>query len=237
MCDSIYNPTQKEDVLMLTVEELTRDKKLYIFDFDGVIADTRFDIASSVQKTQEHFGAEILSVEEIISNVGFGAKYLMERTVCNSCDASLDEVFDWYCQCFYENCVVETKLYLGFRDLLILLREQGHSMCVVTNKPLRVSERSLELLGVREFFDVVMCPENTPKMKPAPDGLLISMFMTGFLPENTVMVGDSASDIEAGKAAGVRTCGVLYGIGNREKLLAAGADIYVDSASKIYGVI
>lgn len=221
---------------MQTVEELTKNKKLYIFDFDGVIADTRLDIAFSVQKTQEHFGATILSVEEIIANVGFGAKYLMERTVCNSCDASLDDAFDWYCECFYENCVVETKLYPGFKKLLEMLREEGHSMCVVTNKPMRVSERSLELLGVREFFDVVMCPENTPKMKPAPDGLLISMFMTGFLPENTVMVGDSASDVEAGKAAGVKTCGVLYGIGNREKLLSAGADIYVNSPAEIFGI-
>lgn len=221
---------------MKTVEELTKDKKLYIFDFDGVIADTGNDIAACVQKTQAHFGASVLSVEEIISNVGFGAKYLIERTVCNSCDAPIDEAVSWYADCFYENCVVKTELYGGFRELLETLRSQGNSMCVVTNKPLRVSERSLELLGIREFFDVVMCPENTPKMKPAPDGLLISMFMTGFLPENTVMVGDSASDIEAGKAAGVKTCGVLYGIGNKEKLLAAGADIYVNTPVEILNV-
>lgn len=221
---------------MKTVEELTKDKKLYIFDFDGVIADTGNDIAACVQKTQAYFGAEILSREEIISNVGFGAKHLIEKTVCNSCNAELDEAVSWYAECFYENCVVETVLYDGFRELLETLREQGHSMCVVTNKPLRVSERSLELLGIREFFDVVMCPENTPKMKPAPDGLLISMFMTGFLPENTVMVGDSASDIEAGKAAGVKTCGVLYGIGNKEKLLSADADIYVNVPAEILNV-
>ncbi|MBE7065886.1 MAG: HAD family hydrolase [Ruminococcaceae bacterium] len=221
---------------MKTVEELTKDKKLYIFDFDGVIADTGNDIAACVQKTQAHFGAEILSKDEIILNVGLGAKHLIEKTVCNSCDVTLDEAVSWYADCFYENCVVETVIYDGFKYLLETLREQGHSMCVVTNKPLRVSERSLELLGIREFFDVVMCPENTPKMKPAPDGLLISMFMTGFLPENTVMVGDSASDIEAGKAAGVKTCGVLYGIGNTEKLLAADADVYVNSPAEILSV-
>ena len=221
---------------MKTVEELTKDKKLYIFDFDGVIADTGNDIAACVQKTQAYFGVELLSVDEIISNVGFGAKYLIERTVCNSCNASIDEAVSWYADCFYENCVVKTELYDGFRELLETLRSQGHSMCVATNKPLKVSERSLEVLGIREFFDVVMCPENTPKMKPAPDALLISMFMTGFLPENTVMVGDSASDIEAGKAAGVKTCGVLYGIGNKEKLLAADADIYVNTPVEILNV-
>ena len=50
------------------------------------------------------------------------------------------------------------------------------------------------------------------------------------------MVGDSASDIEAGKAAGVKTCGVLYGIGNKEKLLSAGADIYVNTPVEILNV-
>ena len=50
------------------------------------------------------------------------------------------------------------------------------------------------------------------------------------------MVGDSASDIEAGKAAGVKTCGVLYGIGNKEKLLAAEADMYVNTPAEILNV-
>ena len=49
---------------MKTVEELTKDKKLYIFDFDGVIADTGNDIAACVQKTQAYFGVELLSVDE-----------------------------------------------------------------------------------------------------------------------------------------------------------------------------
>ncbi|MBQ8827696.1 MAG: HAD family hydrolase [Clostridia bacterium] len=218
-------------------ESLAADKKLYIFDFDGVIADTSDDIASAVKRTQEIFGAPVMEKQEIISNVGFGAKYLMEHTVSCFCQADIDEITAKYCDIFYENCVVETKLYSGFKDLLVCLSEAGHTMCVVTNKPQRVAERSLELLGVREFFDVVMCPENTPKPKPAPDGILFCMFLTGISPENTVMVGDSASDIEAGKAANVRTCGVCYGMGDKVKLLAAGADVYVSSAMEIKNVL
>lgn len=209
------------------------EKQLFIFDFDGVIADTSADISSAVQKTQEHFGAPVLSSAEIISNVGYGAKYLMEHTVCGFCDADTEEIAEWYSNCFFENCANSTELYPGFKDLLIKLREKGCTMCVVTNKPQKVAQRSLELLGIREFFDAVMCPENTPKPKPAPDGILFCMFLTGISPENTVMVGDSAADIEAGKAAGVATCGICYGLGNVEKLLAADADMYFDYAAEI----
>ncbi len=208
-------------------------QKLYVFDFDGVIADTAADIAAAVQKAQVHFGAPVLSQSEIISNVGFGARHLVEQTVCPHSKADTDEIVEWYSNCFYENCANETELYPGFKELLVALRENGDAMCVVTNKPQRVAERSLELLGVREFFDVVMCPENTPKPKPAPDGILFCMFLTGIAPENTVMIGDSAPDVEAGKAAGVATCGVKYGIGDRDKLLAAGADFYVESVKEL----
>lgn len=70
-------------------------------------------------------------------------------------------------------------------------------------------------------------------MKPDPEGLKLCMEKYGAKPSETLMVGDSYSDIRAGRAANTYTCGVLYGIGDLDKLIAEKADLYVNDLNEI----
>ena len=70
-------------------------------------------------------------------------------------------------------------------------------------------------------------------MKPDPEGLIMCLEAMGASAENSIMVGDSFTDIQAGKAAGMHTCAILYGYGDKDKLKAENADYSASATSEI----
>ena len=194
--------------------------RLIVFDFDGVIADSGADIAAGIRATQRHFGQKMWSRKEIISHVGHGSKRLVEDIFIYLDKEKLPEALSWYNNYYREHTTVYTKLYPGVREFLEMLRDYNIAACVVTNKPEFLADKILRELGIRELFTLVIGPESLKNMKPDPEGIEYCMKYTKAKADETVMVGDSDSDIQAGKNAGVHTCGVLYGIGNKERLLA-----------------
>jgi phosphoglycolate phosphatase len=212
-------------------------KKLYIFDFDGVIADTGDDIAAAVKAAQRHFKAcKVRGKKNILSFVGYGAEYLIKHTVTGENEvtsAKLQEVVNLYKEYYYEHCADKSKLYSGVEELLKALRAKGAFVCMFTNKPKRVTERSLKIFGIYDLFDHIFCPEDLGERKPSPEGIIKCMEACGVSAEDTLMIGDSAADIVAAKAAGVSSCGVLLGLGDREKMQAEGPDFTVYFASEV----
>jgi phosphoglycolate phosphatase len=97
----------------------------------------------------------------------------------------------------------------------------------VTNKPETFSRRILDGLGIGDRFCAVFGGDSVEKRKPEPEALLKAMSQCGAASSETAMVGDSAVDIQAGKAAGVTTCGVLGGFRPREELEAADCDVII----------
>jgi len=206
-------------------------RRLFVFDFDGVIADTGADIASAVMATQGHFGCNAsMSEAKILTHVGYGAMHLLENTVMpfvSASSISKEEICSWYKQYYFEHCVEKTTLYEGVAETLERIALRGDSICMFTNKPSAVAHRSLTLLGVADRFEKVFCPEELRERKPSPEGILRCMEYAGISADKTVMIGDSAADIVAAKAAGVRSCGVLFGIGDQEKMLGEKPDVTV----------
>ena len=204
----------------------TEDIKLCVLDFDGVIANTGVDISEGIRATQRHFGQKMMSRKEIISHVGHGSKRLVEDTLTKLDRDKLPEALTWYNNYYMEHTTVHTKLYPGVRDFLEFLRDKGITACVVTNKPEFLADKILRELGIREFFTLVLGPESVRNMKPDPEGINYCMKYAKASANETVMIGDAYSDIQAGRNAGVHTCGVLYGLGDREKLKAEKPEVY-----------
>lgn len=227
-----------------------------LFDFDGVVADTLPDIAAAVNATLRHFGRKTLEQEKIACFVGNGAKKLLERAFSaapladetkavaeTSSNTVSDDIFEWYKSYYHEHCKEKTQLYPSFQGLLELLEICGIHMATVTNKPLSITNTLIEKLGIQGFFNAVICPELVQNMKPHPEGLLLALkkindqrTATGkpvILPENVLMVGDSATDIQAGKAAGMKTCAITGGYGNTGLLLAEEPDMTLVIASEL----
>lgn len=214
-----------------------RKIKSVIFDFDGVVADTGRDIAASVQETQKYYGQPVYDYDTIMSFVGHGAKYLIDNTLPALSEEALSAALSWYKAYYEAHPCDRTCLYEGFEELMRTLHERGVSMSIVSNKPEAITKIIVEKLGVAKYFTRVIGPESVTRMKPDPEGLFMCLDAMGAGPEEAVMVGDSYTDIQAGKAAGMHTCAVLYGYGNKEKLKAQNADFSVHASTEMLDIL
>ena len=88
-------------------------------------------------------------------------------------------------------------------------------------------------MGVESCFSLVIGADNVIKAKPDPEPVLKVLSAFGISADETLVVGDMGVDIQMGKAAGAKTCGVTWGNGSREDLMAAGADFIIDSMSEL----
>lgn len=228
--------------------------KAVFFDCDGVVIDSGTDIVLSVNATLEHFGYKPISEKVLISYVGDGVKNLLIRSFSNAMglastdDFSMDEkqfaeICSWYSDYYNRHAVVKTVLYPGFLDLLKTLKQKNIPAGIVTNKPSDILLTILKQLEIQQYFAATIGGDQVKKLKPAPEGLQLALEIINkgaasqkILASECLMVGDSATDIIAGRSFGAKTCGVRIGLGNREKLEAEKPDFLVDYASELLKV-
>jgi phosphoglycolate phosphatase len=207
-----------------------RPSRLFLFDLDGTLIDSRDDIASSLNLALTRAGLRRLPASRIAGFVGNGVRSLVERSL----QAILDEepsdpavlrVMELYLEEYGRHLLDTTCLLHGVEQTLERL--DWASLAVVTNKPERFSRQILDALGIAHRFCLVLGGDSTPLRKPDPAPLLEAMARCGVASDETVMVGDSPVDIHAGRAAGTITCGIAEAEADREKLLAAGCDLLI----------
>jgi len=190
-----------------------------LFDLDGVLIDSGKDIMNAVNWALEQDGLASLSYETIKAHIGNGAKELIENCYKEFGEDKLQlavSALPKYKKYYLDHSVIETYLYDGVIEGLEKIKSL--KMAIVTNKTGVLADQILTILGIRSYFGCIISPESVSKLKPNPEGLLLAMKMMQVNAEETVMVGDSWSDIEAGKSAGVRTIGAFWGLGNRKEL-------------------
>jgi phosphoglycolate phosphatase len=181
----------------------------FLFDLDGTLVDSVADIATSVNLLRREIGLEPLSLPDVGTRVGDGARRLVERSLPDGMFS--DDSFRLFLRLYEEHVCEETYLYPGIMDFL-----DGHQSCrmaIVTNKPSHLSEKLLQKLGVRDRFAAVLGPECCPAKKPDPAPVLEALRILKADPESAVMIGDHHTDLIAGREAGVKTCFCAWGIG------------------------
>ena len=185
---------------------------LLIFDLEGTLIDSKTDLVLSVNAMREQMGLPRLETAVVVSYVGAGVATLIRRALREG--VSDDEIarastifLDYYSQHLLDNTVP----YPGVRQALEELRDR--TMAVLTNKRVDFSREILEGLGMAHHFSWIYGETSFPKKKPNPVGILRLMSDTGIPARQTLMVGDSDTDVLTGRNAGVWTCGVTYGFG------------------------
>ena len=186
--------------------------RLLIFDLDGTLIDSKTDLVLSVNAMREQMGLPRLDTAVVVSYVGRGVATLIRRALGEG--ASHEEVerattifLDYYGRHLLDN----TVLYPGVRQALDELRDQ--KMAVLTNKRIDFSREILEGLGLAQHFSWIYGDTSFPEKKPNPVGVLKLMSDTGTPARQTLIVGDSDTDVLTGRNAGIWTCGVTYGFG------------------------
>jgi phosphoglycolate phosphatase len=201
-----------------------------IFDLDGTLVNSLHDIATCINLTRGELGLLPLPEREITSLVGEGSAALVRATV-----PVPEEGFDAAVERYHANYTLHvldtTRLFPGMEALL--RRLAGRPLAVVTNKNERIAHLVLEGLGIRPLFSVVLCGESLPKKKPDPLPVRVTLERFGLPAHKVGLIGDGLHDVAAGKAAGVITIAVSYGVGGRAALQAEKPDYLVDSVEEL----
>ena len=207
-----------------------------VFDLDGTLIDSAGDIADALNTALRQSGLEPFSDAEVRLMVGGGARVLVER-VLNvrelSGDAALAQrLYANFMEVYQTASVARTTVYDNGRELLGELRRQGIKLAICTNKPAGITEDVLAKLDLRGSFEVVVGGTDSRPKKPHPAMLLAALSALGVDPDHAVMIGDSAADVGAARAANVPVVVVSHGY-SPTPANELGADLVIGSLADV----
>jgi phosphoglycolate phosphatase len=186
--------------------------RLLVFDLDGTLVDSKQDLALSVNAMRTEMGLAPLPLDLIASYVGHGVTLLVRRSLGPlATSENVEKGLAFFLNYYRDHMLDHTGPYPGMAEALDKLA--GHKMAVLTNKPVNFSREMLTRLGFAPFFAYIYGGNSFPQKKPDPTGLHKLMEDLQVPARQTLMVGDSDTDILTGRNAGVWTCGVTYGFG------------------------
>ncbi len=211
--------------------------KAVIFDLDGTLADTAEDLATALNAGLKEVDIEPFEVEKVRLMVGGGLIALMERALeardASLSDAQREELAGRLYTLYAENPVEKSRTYEGAEAMLETLNDAGIVCGVCTNKPQSIAEDVLKGLGMAGHFAFVQGGDTDLPKKPDPAPLIHVMEMLGAKPSQTVMVGDSTADVQAGR--GAELAGIVLVSHGYSKLPASemGGDVVIDSLPEL----
>ncbi len=202
-------------------------KKACIFDLDGTLTDSLRSIAYFVNTEIAKYGMPDVPAEDFKLYAGNGARMLIRRVLARNgrLDETLeDTILQNYNDAYDADPLHLCTVYDGMFSLLKKLREKDVSVNVLSNKPHPTAEKVVKaLFGEQTFSYIFGARENIP-LKPDPYGVFEILNLLGLEQSEALYIGDTATDVQTGKAAGLFTVGVLWGFRTKDELEKAGAD-------------
>jgi phosphoglycolate phosphatase len=159
---------------------------LLIFDLDGTLIESKWDIAASVNFTLEELGLPQRPLEEIFGFVGDGVKKLLRLAVGETNRVSFEEALGVFRRHYLAHCLDRTVYYPGVEKVLGYFGDKRKA--VATNKSIEYTNVILQGLGP-QYFNFVVGGDNGFGLKPEPGMLLHIMERLNTVPERTVLVG------------------------------------------------
>lgn len=207
-----------------------------VFDLDGTLVDSVDDIVQATNTTLRQHHLPERTRAEIASYVGDGPLVLLCRASgLPPSSRELSRLLETYLEFYAAHAHDHTVLMPGAVEVLSLLRELPLALC--TQKPRRSTLALLDHLALRERFALIVAQEDCPRHKPDPEPLLCIAAALAIPPALMVMVGDGPQDVESGRAAGMRTVGVVGCFVPRERLRAAQPDVLIDALTQLPAVL
>ncbi len=186
--------------------------RLLVFDLDGTLVDSKQDLAMSINAMRVEMGLVPLPLDLIATYVGNGVRLLVRRSLGTGADEEkVERGLAFFLGYYREHMLDRTAPYPGVPEALKKL--SGRNMAVLTNKPVNFSREMIARLGFGAYFTYIYGGNSFPKKKPDPIGLHRLMDDFQVAAANTLMIGDSDTDVLTGRNAGAWTCGVTYGFG------------------------
>jgi phosphoglycolate phosphatase len=215
-----------------SVDPSFRLPKAILFDLDGTLIDSAPDITSAVNELLDGRGLPPLTLPQVRSMIGNGVEKLVERAFAASgrplSKAALDEANREMAPIYRRHTTRLTRLMPGAAEALARLHVAGVLMGVATNKPQLATREILLHFRLAERLGAIVGGDAVTRKKPAPDALLLALEQLRTEPREALMVGDSITDVEAARAAGLPVA-IIRGGYTQVPADELGADLVCDS--------
>ncbi|WP_047548948.1 HAD family hydrolase [Methylotenera sp. G11] len=212
---------------------------MILFDLDGTLVDTAHDLAYALNLQRERHGMAVLPLDVIRPYASHGSKGLLSIGFdLTPEDARFDVMREEYLALYDQVLTRKPVLFPGVAELLAALDEENMPWGVVTNKPRRFTQPLLQNIGLLERAACVVSGDDASRPKPHPDTLFLACEQAGINPHRCWYVGDAERDIQAGRAAGMKTVVALYGyLGTDDRPDEWGADVSVNAPLELLRLI
>ncbi|MEY3950305.1 MAG: hypothetical protein RJB21_63 [Pseudomonadota bacterium] len=209
------------------------------FDLDGTLADTAPDLVAAANLLRVTRGLTPLPYEVLRPTASAGARGLIQGAFgYDNQHPQFEELRDEFLANYEKNICVHSKLFDGMDDLLLKLEKEQVLWGIVTNKIERFTHPLLKIMGLHQRSGAIVGGDTTPHSKPHPAPILKAAEICNINPSECLYVGDDLRDIEAGRAAGMKTVAAAYGYcGCDDPVNAWGADYIIEHPKELHAIV
>lgn len=213
------------------------EKEYLLFDLDGTLTDPKEGITKSVRHALRAFDIEVEDLDTLCCFIGPPLRDSFIEYYGFS-EENATTAISIYREYFSDRGLYENEAYEGIDCVLKTLKDSGKKLYVATSKPEVFAKKILEHFNLNSYFEFIGgadLAETRVKKGDVIRYVLEENRITDL--ERVIMVGDRKHDILGAKEAGIASVGVLYGYGNREELLEAGADFIAESVFDLQNLL
>jgi len=210
-----------------------------LFDLDGTLIDSAPDLAGSANDMRVARGMAPLPQAQFRAMVGAGARGMVGVAMgISPADTGFEQLRDEFLEIYARRLLSETRIFAAVEPVLREIEAMRMPWGIVTNKAHRYTTPVVEGLGLHRRAAVVVSGDTTAHAKPHPEPLLEAARRIGVAANACVYVGDDFRDVQAGRAAGMKTVVAAWGyLGEGEPVSAWGADMVVETPHELLKTI
>lgn len=220
---------------------------LLMFDLDGTLVDSLPELTDAANDVLRQLNLPATSDARVRNWIGDGARELLIRAMADTGDdradtlradrVRVDALMEDFAQAYLRHCGERSGLYPKVLDTLRRLQRQGIPMALVTNKEDRLTQRVVDVHGLRPFFDTIIAGDTLARPKPDPLPLLHCLELFQTRAQRALMIGDSRIDVAAAKAAGVTCWALPYGYNKGQPIRDSQPDRVIDDISAVLAAV
>ena len=215
----------------------------YLFDLDGTLIDTAPDIGRALNHALQLADIDAVDISLTRHWVGHGARVLIEQAIAHheathgskpgalQVEPMLNDFLDYYAAHLTDT----STFYPTVESTLATLKARGARLAVVTNKMAALSEPLIEQMGALGTFDLIVCGDTTNHPKPHPEPVVHTLTKLGVPASDALFVGDSETDVNAARAAGVPVVCMRDGYNHGIDVTTLGANAVIDKMDELLG--
>ncbi len=203
-----------------------------LFDLDGTVVDSGPGITNSVIYALKKYGREVKDPSEVYYFIGPPLHESFQRALGCSREEAMEAVA-LYREYYNDRGIYECLVYPGVEALIKSLYEAGRNVVLATSKPEFYAKQILEHFHLSRYFTAAAGANMDGTRTKKAEVIRYALEMCGGEAGSAIIIGDREHDILGARAAGIKSCGILWGYGSRRELTAAGADYILEKPEEV----